>query len=148
MKFRTFRQCLLGTLVSAGLSGVSRITYQWQVNIGGGLVNIPGATNTTLTLNNLQLADTGSYSLRASNVSGVTANTARPFAVNPMPAATNNIVTAMATQTGLGSNGTNFTPTWTTAPNSLIAGQSPSSVGTGNFSQFGAGVAADLREVS
>ncbi|MDB6111756.1 MAG: Alpha-L-rhamnosidase, partial [Pedosphaera sp.] len=133
-------------IFTAAFSGAGPITYQWQVNKGGGPVNIPGATTTTLTLTNLQLADTGSYRLWASNASGATSSAARPFTVNPVPAPTNNVVVATATQTGLGANGTNFTPTWTVTPESLIAGQSPSSIGTGNFGQYGAGVVAVLTD--
>ena len=45
-----------------------------------------------------------------------------------LPLAVNNVMTAYAGQTGLGSMLTNFAPTWTVAPESLIAGQAPSSV--------------------
>jgi hypothetical protein len=47
------------------------ISYQWQVSAnssGSPASNIPGATNTTLVLNNLQLTNSGSYySLKAQN---------------------------------------------------------------------------------
>jgi alpha-L-rhamnosidase len=118
----------------AAFSGTGPITYQWQV-IGGGTTNdIPGATNTMLTLSNLQLTNTASYRLQASNVTGVASSTASSLTVNPVPGPVNNIITAFAAQTGLGSTATNFVPTWTVAPGSLITGQAPSSVGNGNFS--------------
>jgi hypothetical protein len=56
---------------SAAFVGNSPISYQWQVSAnssGSGAVNIAGATNSTLVLNNLQLTNSGYYySLQASN---------------------------------------------------------------------------------
>ena len=57
--------------LSAAFTGASPISYQWRVSAnasGSGAANVPGATNTTLVLNNLQLSNSGSYySLLASN---------------------------------------------------------------------------------
>lgn len=57
--------------LSASFVGTLPISYQWQVsaNAGGsGAASIPGATNTTLVLSNLQLSASGNYySLQASN---------------------------------------------------------------------------------
>ena len=55
---------------SAIFNGTTPIFYQWQADTGSGITNIPGATNTSLTLNNLQLANAGSYTLLASNSYG------------------------------------------------------------------------------
>ncbi len=103
--------------------------FQWQKISGGMAQDIPGATNTTLTLINLQLADTASYRLKAVNATNreaITYTSARPLVVERLPAAVNNLVTAVAAQTGLGGT-TSFTPTWSvTTNNSLIAGRSPS----------------------
>jgi hypothetical protein len=56
---------------TASFVGNLPIAYQWQVSPnanGSGAVNIAGATNATLVLNNLQLANSGYYySLQASN---------------------------------------------------------------------------------
>jgi hypothetical protein len=55
---------------SAAFVGTLPIHYQWQVSPDGGatVTNIAGATNSTLLLSNLQLAQTGlSYSLLATN---------------------------------------------------------------------------------
>ena len=56
---------------SASFVGNLPLTYQWQVSAnssGSGAVNIAGATNTSLTLANLQLTNSGYYySLQASN---------------------------------------------------------------------------------
>ena len=51
-------------MITAGFSGATSL--QWQKNG----TNIPGATTSTLTLNNLQLTDAGAYTLVASNSAG------------------------------------------------------------------------------
>ena len=120
---------------TAAFSSTNAMTYQWQKIVSGVLSNIAGATNTTLTLTNLQLSDTAYYRLQASNAVAVAVSAASPLTVSSVPAASNNVVVAYAAQTGLGSAAVNFTPTWTVVPGSLIAGQSPSSVGSGGFTQ-------------
>ncbi|HTI97505.1 MAG TPA: family 78 glycoside hydrolase catalytic domain [Dongiaceae bacterium] len=134
----------------AGFNSDSPVTYQWRKDTGSGPVNIPGATNVALTLSNLQLNDaaTPGYSLLASNTTGTTASTARALTVNPVPSAEGNFLTAQAAQTGMGSSGTNFIPTWDVTPGSLIHGLTPSAVGTGDFSQYGAGGVAVLTDGS
>ncbi len=118
---------------TAAFTAASPLTYQWQVISGGVTNDIPGATNTTLTLADLRPTDTASYQLQASNAYGVTVSSASSLTVSSAPAAVNNVITAMAAQTGTGSG--TFTPTWMVTTNgSLIAGQSPSSA-TGNFSE-------------
>jgi len=136
---------------TAGFSGTGPITYQWQAISGGVTNDIPGATNTTLTLANLQLTDAANYWLLASNLTGVAHSAASALRVNAAPTAVNNLLIAYAAQTGLGASVTNFTPTWTVAPGSLIAGQETSSVGAGDFSdpnQGHAGVVAVLTDGS
>src|ERR1051326_4163118 len=51
---------------SAAVGGTVPINYQWKTNG----VNIPGATNSTLILTNIQLANAGTYTLFASNAYG------------------------------------------------------------------------------
>ncbi len=119
----------------AGFSSTNPMTYQWQKIAGGLLSNIVGATNTLLTLTNLQLSDSAFYRLQASNALGISVSAASPLAVSNVPVAVSNVITAYAAQTGLGSALTNFAPTWTVDPGSLILSQSPSSVGSGSFSQ-------------
>jgi hypothetical protein len=58
----------------------------------------------------------------------------------------NNVITAYAAQTGLGSTLTNFVPTWTVAPGSLIAGQLPGSMGGGNFNEYYSGTVGVLTD--
>ena len=133
---------------TAAFTAVNPMTYQWQVIVGGLTNNIPGATNTTLTLVNLQLTNTASYRLQASNANGVAVSSASSLTVSSLPVALNNVITSYAAQTGLGNAVTNFVPTWTVAPGSLIAGQSPSGVGGGSFSLYFAGVVAALTDGS
>jgi hypothetical protein len=117
---------------TAAFASANPLTYQWQRISAGTTNNIPGATNTTLTLANLQLTNTASYRLQASNAYGIAASAPGSLVVSSVPAAVNNVITSYAAQTGTGSG--SFTPTWVvTTNNSLIAGRSPSST-SGNFS--------------
>jgi signal transduction histidine kinase len=110
--------------------------FQWQKIFGRMTYDIPGATNTTLTLTNLQPADTASYRLKAVNATNreaITYTSARPLVVDRLPAAVDNLFTVVAAQTGLGGT-TTFTPTWgITTNNNLIAGRLPSRT-RGDFS--------------
>jgi len=123
---------------TAAFTAASPPAYQWQMISGGVTNNIPGATNTTLTLANLQLTNTASYQLQASNAYGVAVSAPGSLTVSSVPSPVNNVITAYAAQTGFGPTGvigSFFTPTWTiTTNNSLIAGQSPSSA-SGNFTE-------------
>lgn len=120
----------------AAFDSATPITYQWRVDTGSGPVAIPGATSPTLTLNNLQFSNAGSYSLLASNASGTTASSPSPLTVNGAPGPDGNgVVASAATQTG----NTPFRTTWTVPTGSLIAGVSPGSIGGGNFLQEGCG---------
>ncbi|MDB6063808.1 MAG: Immunoglobulin I-set domain protein, partial [Pedosphaera sp.] len=130
---------------SASFDGTRPIFYQWQANTAGVPTPIPGATNSTYTLANMQVTDTGGYSLVASNSLGSTTSTEVPFIVNPTPAATNNVILSFASQIGLGGN-TRFSPSWTLATNSLIRGLAPSTVGLGNFSLDASGVVGVLTD--
>ena len=122
---------------SVSFDGSRPITYQWQVDTGGGPADIPGATNSTLTITNLQFTDIGSYSLVASNALGVVTSTPAGFTVNPVPVEVGGIIASPANQVGLGV-GTKFTPTWVLATNSLLEGASPTN-SVGDFQLEGAG---------
>ncbi len=141
---------VVGSQVSftAAFASANPLAYQW-LKISGGTTNpVAGATNATLTLTNLQLTDTANYQLRATNAFGMAFSSVSALTVSSVPVAENNIITSYAAQTGLGSAATNFVPTWSIAPGSLIAGQSPSSVGSGSFSLYLAGVVATLTDGS
>jgi len=117
-------------------SNAPAAVFQWQKISGRMEYDIPGATNTTLTLTNLQLADAAVYRLKAVNATNseaITYTSARPLVIAPLPAAVDDLVTVVAAQTGLGGP-TGFTPTWgITTNNSLIAGRLPVRV-RGDFS--------------
>ncbi len=69
-----------GSVTFSAAFGGPPSTYLWQSNN----VNIPGATSTTLTLNNLQLSQTANYSLTATNSVGGFSST--PAALTVLPA--------------------------------------------------------------
>lgn len=71
---------------SASFTGTLPLSYQWQVDKGSGATNIVGQTNVTLTLTNLQVADSGSYSLMATNIVGPGNSTPATLTVYPNPA--------------------------------------------------------------
>ena len=104
---------------AASISGTAPISYQWQFS---------SSLNTNMT---------GSYLLMASNVDGATTTSSASFTVNPAPTPSNGIIYADAAQIdgneGLGLLPDAFLPTWNIAAGSLIAGQLPSTVGAGNF---------------
>jgi len=97
----------VGALVSAGsnrtLTGLANgslpIGYQWQ-HSG---TNVPGATQTSLTLSNLVLEDSGAYTLIASNVVNLTTSAVAQLTVYQNPAIlqplTNQVVDAGSTVT-------------------------------------------------
>ncbi len=56
--------------LAASFTGSAPLYLQWLISRnsnGSGAVNVPGATNSTLTLSNLQVNNSGYYSLQASN---------------------------------------------------------------------------------
>ena len=117
---------------SADFASAQPMDYQWQVIAGGATNNIPGATNPKLVLIDLQLTNTASYRLMASNALGIAVSSASSLVVSSLPTPVNSIIASVSTQTGLGSG--TFTPVWSVATNnSLIAGQMPGS-SSGNFS--------------
>jgi hypothetical protein len=83
-------------------------TYQWQKNG----VNISGATSATLSLNNVQTANVGSYVCIASNSSGVTSSNAATLTVNNPPT----ITTQPGSQTVTAGSNVTFTVVATGTP--------------------------------
>jgi len=69
---------------SAAASGTPAPSLQWRKNN----VNIPGANGSSLSLNNVQLSDAGSYTLVATNAAGAVASNAATLTVNVAPAFT------------------------------------------------------------
>ncbi len=68
------------TLMARGL-GLGNVTYQWQLNAA----NIPGATNSTLTLTNVQAGAQGSYRVVVSNAGGSTTSSNSILNVTALP---------------------------------------------------------------
>lgn len=122
---------------SAAFASAQPMSYQWRSLSGGVTNNIPGATSPTLFLSNLQVTNTASYQLLASNALGVAVSAPAPLIVSAIPSPVNGVITSVSAQTGLGTG--TFVPTWTVLTNnSLIAGQSPST-NSGNFTRELAG---------
>jgi hypothetical protein len=111
-------------IFTAAYSNSPPANLQWQFISAGVTNNIPGATGPILTLNNVQLTNSGSYTLMAVNA---TNGAAAPSysTVASLTVATNglapvrNILTTVSSQT---SDGLGFVPTWPLATNSLLAG--------------------------
>ena len=124
-------------IFTAAYSNSPPASLQWQVIRGGVTNNVPGATGPILTLNNVQLTNSGFYTLKAVNATNGAAapsfSSPASLTVSNAVPLVGNIVTTESTQTS-GSAAT-FVPTWPVATNSLIAGLSPSSVGTGDFAR-------------
>ena len=62
-------------------SGTAPLSYQWEFNGA----NIAGATGPTLTLNNVQAANAGSYRVIVSNFAGSVTSATATLTVNPPP---------------------------------------------------------------
>jgi hypothetical protein len=114
----TYAETVVGdqVVLTASFSNSPPANLQWQViNTNGTATNnIAGATTGTLTLNNVQLSNSGTYRLKAVNATnnaGVSYSTAIPLVVGSSPAAVNNIIVNYAAQAFPSS--TNFFPPWT-----------------------------------
>jgi alpha-tubulin suppressor-like RCC1 family protein len=68
------------TLMVKG-QGLGNVTYQWQLNT----MNISGATNSTLTVTNIQTGAQGSYRVVVSNAGGSTTSSNSILNVAPLP---------------------------------------------------------------
>jgi PKD repeat protein len=71
--------------LAAAFGGNPPPALQWKVDYGSGFVVIPSATNSTLTLANLQTTNSGSYSLFANNTAGSLSSTPLALNVQPVP---------------------------------------------------------------
>jgi Leucine-rich repeat (LRR) protein len=88
-------------------TGTVPLSYQWQ--FGGN--NIPGATGSTLTVNNVQLSNAGNYAVVVTNVAGSLASVVAtltvwaPPAISIQPASTTNL-TGTSASFNVTANGT------------------------------------------
>lgn len=101
--------------------------FQWQVVKSGVTNDVPNATSSTLTLNNVQVSDSGIYRLKAINSADGTAlpsySTGAPLVVMSTPTAVNNnIIINFAGQNFSSSISSNYFPAWPVNTNSLIYG--------------------------
>jgi hypothetical protein len=83
---------------AVGVSGSPPLRYQWRFNNA----NIPGATNSTLTLSNVQLAQGGEYRVFVTNTVGMALSDAATLTVTVAP-----FVTVVATDGSAGEAGGN-----------------------------------------
>jgi uncharacterized delta-60 repeat protein len=101
-----------GANVTFGVAatGTAPITFQWKKNT----VDIPGATQVTLTLSGVQFADAGNYSVVLTNPIGTTVSTPVALVVNAAPPT---VATPPAAQTvNAGANASLFVVVSGTAP--------------------------------
>ena len=101
-----------GANVTFGVAatGTAPITFQWKKNT----VDIPGATQATLTLSGVQFADAGNYSIVLTNPIGTTVSTPVALVVNAAPPT---VATPPAAQTvNAGANASLFVVVSGTAP--------------------------------
>jgi len=70
---------------AAAFTGNLPITNQWQVSLNGGqsFQDLAGMTNTTMSLTDVQLANSGEYRLAATNAYGSSASTPASLSVKP-----------------------------------------------------------------
>lgn len=106
------------TIFSVTASGTLPLTYQWSFN-GTNLLNV---TNAILTLTNVQISQTGNYSVLITNLFGSTNSATAVLTVNPPPscdpppsgivgwwAAESNALDSVANNNGTLMNGIGFT---------------------------------------
>jgi hypothetical protein len=72
---------------TVGVSGSLPLSYQWQY--GGNKIN--GATASSLMLNNVQVSDSGNYSVTVSNAAGSATSSNAVLTVNPVVVSSNSL---------------------------------------------------------
>jgi hypothetical protein len=135
-----YAQTIVGDQVifTAAYSNLPPANLQWQFVSGGVTYDIPGATSPTLTLNNVQLTDNGTYTLKAVNATNDAVDPSYS-SLATLTVATNrlvpvrNILTTVSSQT---SDGSGFVPTWPVATDSLLTGLNTTSE-VGDFYNLG-----------
>ncbi|MBN2161836.1 MAG: hypothetical protein JXR25_06445 [Pontiellaceae bacterium] len=110
----------------------SGFSYQWKVIKAGVTNDIPGETDLSLTLTDLQLTDSASYLVCATSASETRYSSVSTLTVKSVPAPVGNVVKRYTAQTGLG-YGFAHSPTWSLDSKNILAGQIPV-VTNGDFS--------------
>jgi hypothetical protein len=154
----TYVETVVGdTVVFSAAFSNSPVSLQWQQVVAGlatnsinaGVVNVTnsgGIINSTLTLNNVQTNNSGSYRLQAVNSTNIAYSSGAPLVVGSVPAPVNNIIASYAAQDGWGANSTvvNFYPTWiVNTTGDLLDGLLYSDVGGGDFNYNSLGASGD-----
>ena len=100
---------------TAGATGTPTLLYQWLFNG----TNLPGATNATLTLNNVQAANAGRYAVTVTNDFGFSASSNATLSINPaipvitfQPQSQTNVVNGSAAFTVAASGSSPFSYQW------------------------------------
>jgi len=84
---------VVGGQVTLAVAFGGKNSYQWKAIKNGVTNSIPGATNATFTLANLQLTNSASYQLIVSNASGVFFSSPGLLTVSSASVAVNNVIT-------------------------------------------------------
>lgn len=104
-------------LFSVGATGLAPLSYQWRFEA----TDIPGATNSTYTRTNAQLADAGGYSVVITNSSGSVTSAIAVLTVNQI--STGELVTLAGWDvSGLSNFGPSLLLPSTNAPNVTVVG--------------------------
>lgn len=137
----TYAETVVGdqVVITAAFSNSPPASLQWQVVKNGVTNDVSGATTSTLTLNNVQVADSGTYLLKAVNATNGAAapsySLGCPLVVGSLPAAVGNVVVRYASQ-NFPSSASGYFPAWPVTTNSLIYGSVFGS-GPGTFTSVG-----------
>jgi hypothetical protein len=114
---------------TAGFSGSLPLTNQWQFSANGtSYTSIPGASNATLTLTDVQVTNTGSYRLTASNAQGAAAPSAAATLTVTEPPNLGFSVTSGSLSLTWGAGGTLLEATSLTGPWTVVTTTSPYAV--------------------
>ncbi len=105
-----------GATFTAAASGTLPLSYQWRL----GPANIPGATNATLTITNVQPANAGAYTLVVTNAAGAATSVVATLTVIVPPTITVVASDAFAAEPGANTGTFTFSRTGSTASDLVV----------------------------